>query len=394
MFINRKILASLAPYADTPEAIVITGFRRVGKTQILKHIYEGIDSPNKIFIDLESPVNQKIFENQNYELIKASLERLGLNFAKKTYVFLDEIQNVRQLPSVVKYLGDHNDIKFYLTGSSSFYLKHWFSESMAGRKFVFELFPLDFEEFLWFKGSKLSREAGYEQLSGLYEEYLIYGGFPSVVLAKTTEEKTLQLDDVLGSYFKLDVQTMSNFRDNQHLKELLFLLSARVGSKPEMNKLAESLGVSRQTIAKYLTFFEQTYLIHMLRPFSAQRDTQIRMVPKLYFCDTGILQRIAQVSRGQLFENKVFNQVYTRQLYAGKQGFMGQHITYYQAKSGAEIDFIVDRKIAYEVKVTGGGFDLQKLGKIANTLSLLDYRVVCLEKMNNTADRLMYPYQL
>ena len=199
---------------------------------------------------MESPVNQKLFENQNYELVKAALERLGLNFAKKTYVFLDEIQNVRQLPSVVKYLGDHNDIKFYLTGSSSFYLKHWFSESMAGRKFVFELFPLDFEEFLWFKGSKLSIDAGYEQLSGLYEEYLIYGGFPSVVLAKTTEEKTLQLDDVLGSYFKLDVQTMSNFRDNQHLKELLFLLSSRVGSKPEMNKLAESLGVTLQTIAK------------------------------------------------------------------------------------------------------------------------------------------------
>lgn len=394
MFINRKLLASLERYAYTPEAIVITGFRRVGKTQILKHIYESIRSSNKLFIDLESPVNQKLFENQNYELVKASLERLGLNFAQKTYVFLDEIQNVRQLPSVVKYLGDHNDIKFYLTGSSSFYLKHWFSESMAGRKFVFELFPLDFEEFLWFKGVRLSTDAGYEQLSGLYEEFLVYGGFPSVVLAKTKEEKTLQLDDVLGSYFKLDVQTMSNFRDNQHLKELLFLLSSRVGSRPEMNKLAENLGVSRQTIAKYLTFFEQTYLIHMLRPFSVNKDVQMRMLPKLYFCDTGILQRIAQVSRGQLFENKVFNQLYTALVYSGKQGLMGERIGYYQAKSGAEIDFIIDQKAAYEVKVTGGGFDLQKVGKIAGRLAIADYRVVCLEKIINTADRLIYPYQL
>ena len=394
MFIKRKMVSNLAKYADSPEAIVVTGFRRVGKTRILKHIYESINSPNRIFIDLESPVNQKVFEDQNYEHIKAYLERQGLNFAKKTYVFLDEIQNVRQLPSVVKYLGDHNDIKFYLTGSSSFYLKHWFSESMAGRKFVFELYPLDFEEFLWFKGSPISLDAGYEQLSSLYEEYLLYGGFPGVVLAKSTEEKTLKLDDVLGSYFKLDVQTMSNFRDNRNLKELLFLLSSRVGSKPEMNKLAESLGVSRQTVSQYLDFFEQTYLIHLLRPISTSRDTQIRTVPKLYYCDTGLLNRIAQVSRGQLFENKVFNQLHTGLAYAGNRTLMGESLGYYQAKSGAEIDFVVDKGIAYEVKLTGGGFDLQRLGKIAGRLNIADYRVVCLERIEKTGNKIIYPYQL
>ena len=153
MFKNRKLLDVLIKHTDAREAIVVTGFRRVGKTVLLRHIYEQVATKNKIFLDMESPVNQRAFTSDNYENIKAYLGRLGIDFDKRAYVFLDEIQGVRNLPSVVKYLYDHNEIKFYLTGSSSFYLKNWFSESMAGRKFLFELFPLDFEEFLWFKST-------------------------------------------------------------------------------------------------------------------------------------------------------------------------------------------------------------------------------------------------
>lgn len=134
MFKNRKILNVLIKHADAREAIVITGFRRVGKTVLLRHIYEGLATKNKIFLDMESPVNQRAFADENYDNIKAYLERLRVDFNKRAYVFLDEIQSVRNLPSVVKYLYDHNNIKFYLTGSSSFYLKNWFSESMAGEK--------------------------------------------------------------------------------------------------------------------------------------------------------------------------------------------------------------------------------------------------------------------
>lgn len=316
MYKNRKILDLLARHRDAREAIVVTGFRRVGKTVILKHIYEQTATKNKVFLDMESPINQRAFTDQNYDNIKAFLERIGIDFRQKAFVFLDEIQNVRNLPSVVKYLYDHNEIKFYLTGSSSFYLKNWFSESMAGRKFLFELYPLDFEEFLWFKETQYKPTAGYDLLSALYEEYLVYGGFPGVVLAKPKEEKLLKLDDVLGSYFKLDVQTLANFRDNQKLKDLLFLLSSRVGSKPEISKLAENLGVSRQTLSSYLDFFEQTYLIHYLRPISGSKDIQIKHLPKIYFVDTGILNRITQVSKAQLFENKVFNQLFTKLSYA------------------------------------------------------------------------------
>ena len=394
MYKKRKLLDILIKHSDVREAIVVTGFRRVGKTVLLKHIYDQLATKNKVFLDMESPVNQRVFSDENYDNIKAFLGRLGIDFNSKAYVFLDEIQSVRNLPSVVKYLYDHNEIKFYLTGSSSFYLKNWFSESMAGRKFLFELYPLDFEEFLHFKEVTVKPIAGYELLSAWYEEYLVYGGFPGVVLAESAEEKLLQLDDILGSYFKLDVQTLANFRDNQKLKDLLFLLSSRVGSKPEISKLAESLGVSRQTVSGYLDFFEQTYLIHYLRPISGSKDVQIKHMPKIYFGDTGILNRVAQVSRGQLFENKVFNQLFTRLSMKGKLGQFRENIGYYQKKSGAEIDFILEGKTALEVKIRGGGFDVKKLQRTALKLGIIDCQVVSLDRIDKGSEKLIYPYDL
>lgn len=394
MYKKRKLLDILVKHLDVREAIVVTGFRRVGKTVLIKHIYDQLATKNKIFLDMESPVNQRAFSDENYDNVKAFLGRLGIDFNRRAYVFLDEIQSVRNLPSVVKYLYDHSEIKFYLTGSSSFYLKNWFSESMAGRKFLFELYPLDFEEFLHFKEVKVKPAAGYELLSALYDEYLVYGGFPGVVLKQSAEEKLLQLDDILGSYFKLDVQTLANFRDNQKLKDLLFLLSSRVGSKPEINKLAENLGVSRQTVSGYLDFFEQTYLIHYLRPISGSKDVQIKHMPKIYFGDTGLLNRVAQVSRGQLFENKVLNQLFTRLSYEGKLGQFRENIGYYQKKSGAEIDFILEGKTAYEAKIRGGGFDVKKLQRTAVKLGIIDCQVVSLDRIDKGSEKLIYPYDL
>lgn len=394
MLKKRKIFDILAKYADSREAIVITGFRRVGKTSALQHVFDRIAGPNKIFLDLESPVNQKIFAEANYDNIKSSLSRLGINFRQKAYIFLDEIQNVKNLPSVVKYLYDHNQIKFYLTGSSSFYLKNLFSESLSGRKFIFELYPLDFEEFLWFKDRKISLSADYDLLSGLYREYLDYGGFPGVVLEDSADKKLMKLDDVLGSYFQIDVKNLAGFRDNDNLKKLLFLLSARVGGKPEIGKLAEALSVSRQTVYQYLNFFEQTYLINLLRPLSGSKDVQIKVIPKLYFGDTGILNRVGQISAGQLFENKCFNQLFVTETYrSGAANYLKEKINYYQEKSGAEIDFIA-AGAAYEAKLTAGESDVRKLKKIAARVGIPQVKVISLNKVVHPSPDIIYPFGL
>lgn len=385
---KRKLLEVITKYKDDKAAIVVTGFRRVGKTTMMRQVFETLPTANKIFLDLESPINQKIFEEKNYDHIYKSIQRLGLSPTSRPFVFLDEIQRVKNTPSVVKYLSDHYQIKFYLTGSSSFYLKNHFSESLAGRKFLFEMFPLDFEEFLWFKDKVLTDADDFDSLAGFYEEFLAYGGFPEVVLAADNTRKQLALDDILGSYFSLDVTALSHFRDNRNLRELILLLTSRVGSKADIAKLAASLGVSRETVYSYLDFLEQTYFLHMLPAFSGSSDAAVRHLPKVYFGDTGLLNRLGQVALGQAFENAVFNQLLPR---------LGEtrRINYYQhPRSKSEIDFIVDAQTAYELKVTAGPGDVNKLQSLAGRLGLNNYSVISLRKVLKPKDGLRYPYRL
>src|SRR4030042_2457135 len=94
----RTIYEQIKKYLESPEAIVITGMRRTGKTTLLKHIYEQINSKNKLFLDLENPVNRKYFEEINYEQVRLTFETLGLSLAQKPFVFLDEIQFGKNIP--------------------------------------------------------------------------------------------------------------------------------------------------------------------------------------------------------------------------------------------------------------------------------------------------------
>lgn len=394
MFIKRKILPVLEKLLEVPEALIITGFRRVGKTTVVKHLYDSLKTDNKLFLDMESPVNQEIFQEKNYDAIILKLKRLGLLSGKPpAFVFLDEIQFVKNIPSVVKYLFDHYRIKFILTGSSSFYLKNHFTESLAGRKYFFELYPLDFEEWLWFKGEKLSLDAPYQSLRHLYDEYMEYGGLPGVVLEENTANKKLKLDDALGSYWQLDVANLASFHDRKNLQSLLFLLTSRVGSKMDISKLAQSLGVSRQTLYNYLEFLEQTYLISLIPPYSGSSDVVIRRVPKLYFRDSGLLNHIGKVSQGALFENTVANQLFLKSYFKDWRVALEPGLGYFQKKSGAEIDFIAAGR-GYEVKLTGTLNDVKRLERFADQLKLDGYSVVSLEPSRLKTNQIISPFNL
>lgn len=399
---QRKISALLKKYHESKEATVITGFRRVGKTTILKDIYQSIRSENKLFLDLETPVNQRLFLPDNYEDIKLTLQGLGVDFEKKSFFFFDEIQFVKNMPSIVKYFYDHYKCKFYLTGSSSFYLKNHFTESLSGRKYLFNLYPLDFEEFLWFKDvhydlrslSGLSnQDIYYDLLSGLYHEYLEFGGFPQVVLEKNNVEKKRRLNDIIAAYFQFDVQSLAHFKENENLKKLLFLLPSRVGSKFDIGKLANAMNVTRTTVQNYIDFFEQTFLISVIKPFSRSRDVEIRNKPKIYFLDTGIVNILGQFSLGNIFENKICNQLIMREAYTENENSVFDPVQYYATKQGQEIDFIYNEHTAYEVKQRANVHDLMVLEKRAKVLKIPHYKVLSLEKCQKHP-HLIYPFFL
>lgn len=380
MFYPRKLLSDLEEQIETREIIVLTGMRRVGKTTLYQALFEKIESNNKAFLDLENPLEQRVFEEKDYNNILANFEEYGVNPEGKMYIFLDEIQAQPEAVKAVKYLYDHHDIKFFLTGSSSFYLKNLFPESLAGRKFIFELYPLDFEEFLIFKGKKKKfwpalaekdKNKNYiacEKEKKLYDEYLEFGGFPEVVLAGNRERKAMKLEDVFKSYFEKDVRVLADFSKIDTFRDLILLLSQRIGSKLDVTKISSEMGITRATCYSYLAFLQGTYFISLITPFSRSVDREISGSKKVYFCDTGMANRFAKLSQGRLLENSVFNNL-------RKFG----RLNYYQKRSGAEVDFVVDETIGIEVKVKGLGADLKRLVNVGKKLGLEEVYVVSKE---------------
>jgi len=368
MFV-RKLFPALEKHLTQKQVTVITGLRRVGKSTALKYLFEKCKTENKIYLDLERIENQAIFLKNSYADIERDFELLGFDFSKPGVIALDEIQMVKSSSSIIKALYDAYGIKFIVTGSSSFYLKNHFSESLAGRKRIFEMNPLDFEEFLWFKKVDTSRmqkekmkpffQTYYDLYKTQYEEYLQFGGLPEVVLANDNDDKEAYLKDVLNSHIELDVRLLGDISSSDVLYKLILLLANRVGSKIDYSKISSLLGVNRNKIKEYILLLEHTYLIKTITVFTKGIDKQIAKQPKLYFTDNGLLQICAQLSSGSIFENAVANQLFN----------LGE-VNYYEKNTGSEIDFILDKNTAMEVKETPSDFDLNTLNKRAKPIQM------------------------
>ncbi|HOI24367.1 MAG TPA: ATP-binding protein [Caldisericia bacterium] len=375
MFKEREILTSLQPFLYSPEAVFITGMRRTGKTSILKYLYTKFDTKNKLFLDLENPINRKYFESDNYEKIKSSLEILGLDFTTpKIAIFLDEIQYFQTLPSIVKYFIDTYRVKFFLTGSIHYYSQKLFDESLAGRKVVFDLFPLTFREFLRFKGKKLNppinnnggiSKAIFDVLSTMYEEYILFGGFPEVVLKKTIEEKNRILDDIFASFFKFEVVQLSSYRKSEVIRDLMLLLMKRTCHRLDIQKISHELGISRATTYEYLRFLEDSYFIRIVRPYLSENSLEIRKSARVYICDSGLVNQFTRVPEEYLFQNSVFQNLQTKGT-----------LQYYERKSGAGIHFILNEKQAFQVTLHPNKSDLSRLKRLASELELTEFALV------------------
>ena len=383
MYYPRKIEKQLKKNLRGEQAIIVTGMRRVGKTTILRELYKAV-SDNKIWFDFENPLDVKYFEGIDYNDIYQNIVQKGnLNAQKRVYVFIDEVQLYPNISKVVKYLIDHYKVKFVLTGSASYYLKNLFPESLAGRKIIFEMYPLDFEEFLIFKEEHRERyqkiknkknitELDYELYDRYYQEFVEWGGFPEVALTNDNHAKQQRLEDIFSSYYQQEVVNLADYRKGHKVRDLIILLAARVGSQLDLVKLSQELQIQRTTIYAYLAFLQDTYFIHLVSKLSRSVDREVSGMQKIYFCDNGILKIMTRVSDGQLLENTVYNQLKIK-----------GSINYFRKKSGAEIDFIIDKKTAYEVKRTASPVDVSRLVRIQRLAKLKKGFVVSQQYVKN-----------
>lgn len=368
---SRNLYAALKAHLSKKQVTVITGMRRVGKSTAVKFLLNEIEHRNVLYLDCERVEIRVLFGRPNYEEIKSELELMGFDFTKPGVIAIDEIQLSSNLPSIIKYLYDTYQTKFIVTGSSSYYIKNKFSESLAGRKRIFELYPLDFREFLQFKNvwqddfskyaCKNFTPAWYNQMKTHYSEFLTYGGFPEVVLEQNPDDKKDMLTDIINSYIELDVKLLADYSKSEDLYKLIKLLAARTGNKIDHSKLSSISGINRQKIASYIQLFEQTYLIYQIEPFTHNIDREIATQKKLYFSDTGIVQALSGnlLSNGQILENAIAVQLKN----------LGS-LNYYQRKSGQEIDFILNGEIAIEVKETAVLQDKNTLDQRASSIDL------------------------
>lgn len=391
--LKRALFNTILPVLDHKNAIVITGMRQVGKTTLMRQLAETWGKKQTWF-DFDNPLDQLLFENIDYKAIYEELRRdAGAVNGERFLVCIDEIQNFPEITRIIKYLIDHYAVKFILTGSSNYYLRNLFPESLSGRKFLFLLHPLSYREYLYFHDSLPQTETGpnpaevfkthsrsaIHKRSELYEEYMEFGGFPEVSLTSDHQTRRLILRNIFASFFEKDIKVFSELKEIKELRDLILLLGPRNGNILDVTRLSSELNINRVKTYNYLEFLEGTFFLRLVPKFTRSIDRSVAGGKKVYFSDTGMLNLITRTSPGQLLEVTVANQL--------------QHygrVSYFNKRNVAEIDFILDDKTAFEVKQKPIESDRNKLEKLASNLNIPEYYLV-----SNTPvsmDHVVYPW--
>lgn len=375
--LKRRLLKEIESHLSKKEITMIVGPRQAGKTTLMLFLEDELKrtSQRTLFLNLDIEEDRQFFVSQSKLLSKINLE-IG---TKKGYVFIDEIQRKEDAGLFLKGLYDRNlPYKFIVSGSGSMELKEKIHESLAGRKQVFELTTLSFDEFVNYKtGYKYENnlnkffELDTDRTSNLLEEYLNFGGYPRVALEEEIKEKRKVIDEIFGSYIDRDIASFLRVEKLEGYSQLIRILSAQTGNIVNYNELSNTLGISMPTIKNYLWYAEKTFIVQKLSPYFRNIRKEITKSPVYYFHDIGLRNyaigmfgMLSQPSDfGFPFENFILN------ILKEKIRFTGANIHFWRTKDGAEVDFIIDnraKQIPIEVKY-------KKLSKPETSRSFLNF---------------------
>ena len=348
---KRNIVDEIVKYLGSREIIIIYGARQVGKTSLLNYLIENYIKKNVFYFDLELPHLLGLC-NQGAESVFNYLIQREADEKNKMFLVIDEIQYMDDPTKFLKIIHDHYPkIKLLVSGSSTFEIKKKFKESLAGRTINFEIYPLSFEEFLIFKKKeyKLSKEntkAINEELVKLAEEYIIFGGYPKIVLENSEEKKTAYLGQIISTYVRKDIRNIGNIRNISSFNKLIELLASQSGQLLNVLEISNTLDINRETVLEYLDLLENTFIIKRITPFHKNLRSEISKNPKVFFLDTGMmhllwLKEFPKVIFGSSFETFVFLELMKS----------GKKINFWRTTNKQEIDFIVKNKEIHAIEV-------------------------------------------
>lgn len=366
---KRKIVPAIAAFLDEPGIILLVGARQVGKTSILRLLMEelrtkGVTDTSIFYLDLEDIANLEIL-NSGVQEFRSFLKASGAASDVKNYIFIDEIQYMDNPSSFLKLIADHHkDLKLIVSGSSTLEIRQKFKDSLAGRKVVFEVYPLDFQEFLFFKDEKdLSEIVGRcdirhigtasgindiparffaEKLARYFNEYIIFGGYPKIAMEQEHSKKLIYLSDIYNSYIKKDIKDIMRVENITAFNNLLKALAFQVGSLVNITELCNTVKVARETLERYLFLLENTFIIKTVTPFSSNPRKEISKMSKVYFIDTGlrniVIKNLSDLNEradaGALIENGVCSNML-------KNLAILEEIHFWRTLAGNEVDFVL-----------------------------------------------------
>ena len=341
--IGRDAPLDTALQQGTNNATVITGFRRVGKTYLLfeaiKKLLETRSREEIVYINFE---DERIISPSTYLLTDLIPEIQAVYGRKPKCLFLDELQLIPHWSKWVRRILDTESIQLFITGSSSKMSSAELPTELRGRAWEVKVSPLTFHEFLRFKQTKIDFDKlalvkdEMARFRFLFDEYLIFGALPAVVL--TAQEKKQEL---LQSYFQTVVQRDIAERykiDNEIALKTLFKLVLN-SSYITISKLANSLKsmsipVGKSTVDKYLSYIGSSYFMNELYIHHPSVRNQLQYARKVYFVDTGFITALStkfSKNMGRLFENVVFQQLARE----------NETMHYYKDSQGNEVDFTI-----------------------------------------------------
>ena len=264
---------NLDNYLEPSKVLVIYGPRQVGKTTLLKSYLSRTNFKYK----LDSGDNigtQQILSSQDFSKIKEYVSGYEL-------LAVDEAQRISKVGLGLKIIVDQvPGIRVIATGSSSFELSGQVGEPLTGRKRTLTIFPVAQLE--------LAKLYNSYELKEKLSEWLVYGGYPRVVTAKTKSEKVTIIEELVNSYLLKDVLELERVKAAKILLDLLRLLAFQIGNEVSLSELAAKVGIDYKTVGRYLNLMEKSFVIFNLRGFSRNLRKEITRKSKYYFCDNGI----------------------------------------------------------------------------------------------------------
>lgn len=358
MFKTRRIYSELFQQKENGKITILLGARQVGKTTLLRQLHAALkESHPCLFLDLD--IYSHYEQVSTYENIVNTLKLNGYDTGKGGLfvLFLDEFQRYADISRALKAICDHHpDVKIYASGSSSLAINEQIQESLAGRKRILRIYPLNFSEYLHFIGrNDLNRQienlpnVTSDNLPSLmpdaYREldrFLIYGAYPEVSLTPDREKKDV-LASIFDLYVKKDLVDFLKIDRIQHAKTLIRHLAINHGQETQYNGLAQVAGIDQKTAKNYVEILKDTFIITVHTPWFTNRNKELVKMPKIYFLDNGVRNYFInhfnpvdiRKDAAFLFEGFVISELI-------KVGASMETLKFWRTKTKQEVDLVLE----------------------------------------------------